>query len=156
MPRITAALGCAAYAGIPLTHRDHAQSLRVVTAHGQASLDQLDWPSLASANQTLAFYMGVAGLEHIRNQLIAHGRSPSTPFAIIENDSRPEQRVIAGQLSALPGLARSHDVRAPALLIVGQVAALATRLHWFGSEALTTAGAGCISAPAILDGADIA
>lgn len=149
VPGITAALACAAYAGIPLTHRQHAQSLQLVTAHGQASLDRLDWASLATGNQTLAFYMGASGLERIRDQLVAHGRMPSTPFAIIENGSRPEQRVIAGQLSALPELARSHKVCAPALLIVGEVAALATRLHWFGSEALTTAGAGCDLTPAI-------
>ncbi len=149
VPGITAALACAAYAGIPLTHRGHAQSLQLVTAHGQSSLDRLDWASLATGNQTLAFYMGVAGLERIRDQLVAHGRSPDTPFAIIENGSRPEQRVIAGQLSVLPELARSHAVRAPSLLIVGEVAALATRLHWFGSEALTTTGAGCDLAPAI-------
>ncbi len=151
VPGITAALACAAYAGIPLTHREHAQSLQLVTAHGPSSLDRLDWASLTTNNQTLAFYMGVAGLERIRDQLVAHGRARSTPFAIIENGSRPEQRVIAGQLSALPELARSHDVRAPALLIVGEVAALATRLHWFGSEALTTAGAGCDLVPAIAD-----
>ena len=156
VPGITAALACAAYAGIPLTHRDHAQSLQLVTAHGQTSLDRLDWASLATGNQTLAFYMGVSGLERIRDKLVAHGRAGSTPFAIIENGSRPEQRVIAGQLSALPELARSHDVRAPALLIIGEVAALATRLHWFGSEALTTAGAGCDVTPAIIDIADIA
>ena len=143
VPGITAALACAAYAGIPLTHREHAQSLQLVTAHGQSSLDRLDWALLATGNQTLAFYMGVSGLERIRDKLVAHGRLPSTPFAIIENGSRPEQRVITGQLSALPELARSHDVCAPALLIVGEVAALATRLHWFGREPLTTAGAGC-------------
>ncbi|MDI1251909.1 siroheme synthase CysG [Thermomonas sp.] len=156
VPGITAALACAAYAGIPLTHREHAQSLQLVTAHGQASLDRLDWASLATGNQTLAFYMGVSGLERIRDQLVAHGRVPSTPFAIIENGSRPEQRVIAGKLSALPELARSHKVCAPALLIVGEVAVLATRLHWFGSEALTTAGAGCDGTPAMAHIGDIA
>ncbi len=153
VPGITAALACAAYAGIPLTHRGHAQSLQLVTAHGRESLDRLDWPSLAVGRQTLAFYMGVAGLERIRDQLVAHGRAPSTPFAIIENGSRPEQRVIAGQLSDLPTFARSHDVRAPALLIVGEVAALAERLHWFGREPLTAERAGCAAG---LPAADIA
>ena len=149
VPGITAALACAAYAGIPLTHREHAQSLQLITAHAKQSLDRLDWPSLATGNQTLAFYMGVAALERIRDQLVAHGRASSTPFAIIENGSRQGQRVIVGKLSGLPELARSHDVQAPALLIVGEVAALAPRLHWFGGEALTTAGAGCGLAPAI-------
>ena len=156
VPGITAALACAAYAGIPLTHRDHAQSLQLVTAHGQASLDRLDWPSLAAGNQTLAFYMGVAGLERIRDNLVGHGRAPDTPFAIIENGSRPEQRVVAGPLSALPELARSHAVSAPALLIVGEVAALATRLHWFASEPLTTSGAGCEATSAVEDAVRIA
>jgi uroporphyrin-III C-methyltransferase/precorrin-2 dehydrogenase/sirohydrochlorin ferrochelatase len=156
VPGITAALACAAYAGIPLTHRAHAQSLQLVTAHGQDSLDRLDWPSLAAGNQTLAFYMGVAGLERIREQLIEHGRAPDTPFALVENGSRPEQRVIVGPLSDMPLLARSHDVRAPALLIVGEVAALALRLHWFASEPLTTAGAGCDATARLACVADIA
>ena len=156
VPGITAALACAAYAGIPLTHREHAQSLQLVTAHGQASLDPLDWPSLAAGRQTLAFYMGVAGLDRIRDQLVDHGRAPDTPFAMVENGSRPEQRVIIGPLSELPALAHSHDVRAPALLIVGEVAALASRLHWFASEPLTAAGAGCDATPMLHHVAGIA
>lgn len=137
VPGITAALACGAYAGIPLTHREHAQSLRLVTAHGQQSLDALDWASLARDRQTLAFYMGVAALEHTRDRLLAHGLASSTPFAIVENGSRPEQRVITGLLADLPRLARLHAVQAPALLVVGEVAAFANALHWFGHEPLT-------------------
>jgi len=137
VPGITAAVACGAYAGIPLTHRDHAQSLRLVTAHGKDDIDALDWASLAQGRQTLAFYMGVAGLERIRERLVAHGLPAATPFALVENGSRPEQRVVAGALSDLPALARSHAVRAPALLVVGEVAAYATRLHWFGREPST-------------------
>lgn len=133
VPGITAALACAAYAGIPLTHRDHAQSVRLVTAHCREEEDSLDWAGLARANQTLAFYMGVSQLEALSARLISHGRSPTTPFALIENGSRPDQRVITGQLDELAVVAQSHDVRAPALLIVGEVAALARELHWFGS-----------------------
>lgn len=143
VPGITAAIACGAYGGIPLTHRDLAQSVRLVTAHTRDGDDGIDWAALAQDRQTLAFYMGVSGLERIRDRLIAHGRGADTPFAIVENGSRPEQRVVTGVLAELPERARSHSVSAPSLLIVGEVAALATELHWFGSEPLTTAGAGC-------------
>jgi len=136
VPGITAALACAAYAGIPLTHRDRAQSLRLVTAHRKDSLDATDWRSLAQERQTLAVYMGVAMLDTLQSQLLAHGRSPDTPFALIENGSRAEQRVIAGPLSELVELARIHDAKSPSLLIVGEVAALARELHWFGGAPL--------------------
>ncbi|MBB5875080.1 MULTISPECIES: uroporphyrinogen-III C-methyltransferase [unclassified Xanthomonas] len=136
VPGITAALACAAYAGIPLTHRDHAQSLRLVTAHCKASLDTLDWAALAQERQTLAVYMGVAGLDTVRTRLLAAGRAASTPFALVENGSRTEQRVVLGTLADLPDTARAHAVRAPALLILGEVAALADTLHWFGAAPL--------------------
>ncbi|MFZ5841941.1 MAG: siroheme synthase CysG [Pseudomonadota bacterium] len=145
VPGITAALACGAYAGIPLTHREHAQSVRLVTAHFQRGsdgvvTDTLDWPSLARDRQTLVFYMGVAQLETIRSQLIRHGRDASTPFALIENGSRPEQRVITGTLANLPEQASAFAVRSPALLVVGEVAGLADKLHWFG-ELLTAPAA---------------
>jgi uroporphyrin-III C-methyltransferase/precorrin-2 dehydrogenase/sirohydrochlorin ferrochelatase len=133
VPGVTAALACAAYAGIPLTHRDHAQSVRFVTAHCKGSFDTLDWRGLAAEKQTLAVYMGVAGLGTLRARLLAHGRAASTPFALIENGSRPQQRVITGTLEDLPRLAKAHAVKSPALLILGEVAALASRLHWFGA-----------------------
>jgi uroporphyrin-III C-methyltransferase/precorrin-2 dehydrogenase/sirohydrochlorin ferrochelatase len=145
VPGITAAIACGAYAGIPLTHREYAQSVRFITAHTKDGDDGLDWAVLAQERQTLAFYMGVSGLERIRDTLVAHGRSPSTPFAIIENGTRPEQRVVLGTLADLPEQARFHDVGAPALLVIGEVAALASKLHWFGSAPLTTSGAGCSS-----------
>lgn len=133
VPGITAALACGAYAGIPLTHRDHAQSVRFVTAHSKDSDDTLDWQALAAERQTLAVYMGVAGLERMRDRLIAHGRDPATPVALVENGSRPEQRVVVGTLDRLPHLAREHAVQSPALLVLGEVAALAPKLHWFGA-----------------------
>lgn len=136
VPGITAAVACAAYAGIPLTHRDHAQSVRLITAHCKASLDTLDWPALARERQTLAFYMGVGELETLRTRLTDEGCPASTPFALIENGSREEQRVVIGQLDDLPHTARHHGVRSPALLILGEVAALAETLHWFGSAPL--------------------
>ena len=136
VPGITAALACAAYAGIPLTHREHAQQLRLVTAHCKDSLDTLDWPELAKARQTLVFYMGVGALEQIRERLVAAGLAADTPFALIENGSRREQRVVRGPLQALPETARQHHVQSPALLILGDVAALADELHWFGPAPL--------------------
>lgn len=132
VPGITAALACAAYAGVPLTHRDHAQSVRLVTAHCQNSIDTLDWQALAQERQTLAVYMGTSELPVLQAHLLAHGRAASTPFAIVENGSRPEQRVITGTLSTLVERAADHDVRSPALLIIGEVAQLATTLAWFG------------------------
>ena len=141
VPGITAAVACAAYAGIPLTHRDHAQSVRLLTAHCRDSIDTLDWDALAQERQTLAVYMGVAGLEALRERLLAAGRAPSTPFALVENGSRPDQRVVAGTLDDLPATARIHGVASPALLILGEVAALATQLHWFGAAPLRPAPA---------------
>ena len=136
VPGITAAVACAAYAGIPLTHRDHAQSLRLMTAHCRDSVDTLDWDSLAQERQTLAVYMGVAALGHLRERLLAAGRDPATPFALVENGSRPEQRVVTGTLQDLADTARAHAVAPPALLIHGEVAALAAQLHWFGAAPL--------------------
>lgn len=136
VPGVTAALACAAYAGIPLTHRDHAQSLRFVTAHCRQSEDQLDWQQLAAEKQTLAVYMGVNGLDRLQAKLLEYGRHPDTPFAWVENGTRPEQRVISGRLSELAETSLQHDVQSPALLIIGEVAALAGQLHWFGSRPL--------------------
>jgi len=134
VPGITAALACAAYAGIPLTHRDHAQSVRLVTAHCREDEDALDWDGLARGQQTLAFYMGVKQLDLLSQRLIAHGRAADTPVALVENGSRPEQRVVSGTLGELPALAKHHGVHAPAMLIVGEVAGLARKLHWHGSH----------------------
>ncbi|SCB03744.1 uroporphyrinogen-III C-methyltransferase [Xanthomonas translucens] len=136
VPGITAALACAAYAGIPLTHRAHAQSLRLVTAHCKESFDTLDWAALAQERQTLAVYMGVAGLDTVRERLLRAGRAAQTPFALVENGSRPQQRVVIGTLADLPDTARAHQVGSPALLILGEVATLATDLHWFGAAPL--------------------
>ena len=139
VPGITAALACAAYAGIPLTHREHAQSVHLSTAHRREGADSPDWDVLAAQRQTLALYMGVAGLESMRDGLIAHGRAADTPCALVENGTRPTQRVIATTLGDLPDAARAHGVQSPALLFVGDVAALAERLHWFGKPPLPAA-----------------
>ncbi len=136
VPGITAALACAAYAGIPLTHRDHAQSVRLVTAHCRASVEATDWAALATGRQTLTIYMGVAMLDTLQSRLIAHGRAPDTPFALVENGSRPGQRVVTGTLANLAACAAAAEVQSPALLIVGEVAAFAHTLHWFGQAPL--------------------
>jgi uroporphyrin-III C-methyltransferase/precorrin-2 dehydrogenase/sirohydrochlorin ferrochelatase len=140
VPGITAALGCAAYAGIPLTHRDHAGAVRLVTAHCKESVDTTDWRALAAGRETLVVYMGVALLGTLRAELIRHGRLPATPAALVENGSRPDQRVVIGTLASIEALATSHRIGAPALLIVGEVAALGAELGWFGDRPLTEPG----------------
>ncbi|WP_323064307.1 siroheme synthase CysG [Aeromonas jandaei] len=130
VPGITAASGCAAYAGIPLTHRDHAQSVRFVTAHGKGGARDLDWPLLAKDKQTLVFYMGLSSCATIREQLLAHGKASNTPVALIERGTQPCQRVIRGTLDELPALA--VGVESPALIMVGSVVTLADQLAWFG------------------------
>lgn len=130
VPGITAASGCAAYAGIPLTHRDHAQSVRFVTAHGKGGAQDLDWPLLAKDKQTLVFYMGLSSCTTIREQLLTHGKRGDTPVALIERGTQPCQRVIRGTLDQLPELA--VGVESPALIMVGSVVTLAEQLAWFG------------------------
>lgn len=130
VPGITAASGCAAYAGIPLTHRDHAQSVRFVTAHGKGGAQDLDWPLLAKDRQTLVFYMGLSSCATIREQLLTHGKAGDTPVALIERGTQLCQRVIRGPLDRLPELA--VGVESPALIMVGSVVTLADQLAWFG------------------------
>ncbi|MGS0997264.1 siroheme synthase CysG [Rhodanobacter sp. UC4451_H18] len=136
VPGITAAVACAAYSGVPLTHRERAQSVRFVTAHCRHSHDTVDWPALAQERQTLAIYMGVNELATLQARLVEHGRAASTPFALIENGSLPNQRVVCGVLGNLAERAAAHAVSSPALLILGEVAALAPSLAWFGAAPL--------------------
>jgi uroporphyrin-III C-methyltransferase/precorrin-2 dehydrogenase/sirohydrochlorin ferrochelatase len=124
VPGITAAAGCAASARIPLTHREFSQAVIFAAAHGKNSVENIDWPSLARERQTITFYMAVNRFPVVMNQLIEHGRSPDTPLAIIENGTRPEQRVVRGTLGQLTLLADAHRIAAPAMLIIGEVAAL--------------------------------
>ncbi|MCY9823760.1 siroheme synthase CysG [Aeromonas media] len=137
VPGITAASGCAAYAGIPLTHRDHAQSVRFVTAHGKGGARDLDWPLLAKDKQTLVFYMGLSSCAVIREQLLTHGKGGDTPVALIERGTQPSQRVIRGTLDQLPELAAG--VESPALIMVGSVVTLADQLAWFGQGCVADA-----------------
>lgn len=133
VPGITAAAGCAAYAGIPLTHRDHAQAVQFVTGHCQKDGKEPDWQSLSRPNQTLVIYMGLMKSAHIQAQLLTAGRASTTPVAILENGTRPEQRVITGTLAQLADLIQQHDVQSPALLIVGEVVSLQAKLNWYGA-----------------------
>ena len=132
VPGVTAAVACGAYAGIPLTHRDHARGVRFVTAHCRTALDAVDWPSLARETDTLAVYMGVGSVARIEAELLAHGRAADTPVAFIENGSRPEQRVVIGSLRNATSLAEREAVKSPALMIIGSVVTLAGSLAWFG------------------------
>ena len=131
VPGITAASGCAAYAGIPLTHRDHAQSVRFVTGHLKDGSRNLPWKDLVAPGQTLVFYMGLVGLSGICEQLIAHGRSGATPAALVQQGTTQNQRVFTGTLETLPQLVAQHEVHAPTLVIVGEVVTLRDKLAWF-------------------------
>jgi uroporphyrin-III C-methyltransferase/precorrin-2 dehydrogenase/sirohydrochlorin ferrochelatase len=131
VPGITAASGCAAYAGIPLTHRDYAQSVRFVTGHLKSDDPNVSWPELANPTQTLVFYMGLVGLQEICETLIAHGRAKTTPVALIEKGTRPEQRVFVADLSSIHERIAGQDVHAPTLFIVGEVVKLRHSLNWF-------------------------
>lgn len=128
VPGITAASGCSAYSGIPLTHRDYAQSVRLVTGHLKTG-GELDWANLAAEKQTLVFYMGLNQAAAIQEQLIAHGMQADMPVALVENGTSVQQRVVSGTLSQLGELAQ--QVKSPSLIIVGRVVALRGKLQWF-------------------------
>ena len=131
VPGITAASGVSAYAGIPLTHRDHAQSCVFVTGHlKEGSLD-VDWNTLTRPRQTVVIYMGVKGLANLCRNLVEHGLPASKPAAIVERGTLPGQRVFAGTLETLPGIAEREQVRPPSLLIVGDVVTLRDKLRWY-------------------------
>ncbi|NAW80861.1 uroporphyrinogen-III C-methyltransferase [Vibrio sp. V43_P6S15P86] len=132
VPGITAAAGATAYAGIPLTHRDYAQSAIFVTGHLKEESDEMDWSTLARGNQTLVIYMGLMKSHYIQNQLIKHGRSASTPIAIIERGTQIQQKVFTGELSQLSDL--SKEAQSPSLIVVGEVVRLSQKLDWFLSS----------------------
>ena len=130
VPGITAASGCAAYAGIPLTHRDYSQSVRFVTGHLKNDTCDLDWDNLVKDGQTLVFYMGLISLPIICEELVAHGMSADTPIALIQQGTTPNQRVFTGTLATLPDIIAGQEVQAPTLIIVGDVVKLHDRLSW--------------------------
>lgn len=129
VPGITAASGCSAYAGIPLTHRDHAQSVQFITGHLKKEGQDIQWPSLAQNNHTLVFYMGLKQAPVIRQNLIENGLSVETPCAVVERGTTPQQRVLTGTLKELESLAT--QAISPSLIIVGSVVSLHHQLQWF-------------------------
>ncbi len=131
VPGITAASGVASYAGIPLTHRDHAQSCMFVTGHLKDGTMNLDWDALARPRQTVVVYMGLHGLDTLCAELIKHGLPDTTPIAIVQHGTQPTQRVITGTLATLPAIAEREKPQAPTLIIVGGVVTLREKLAWF-------------------------
>ena len=133
VPAITAASGCSTYSGIPLTHRDYSQACTFVTGHLKDGTCNLNWPALAQPNQTIVFYMGLQAVNVICKELIAHDMPPTTPAALIEQGTTPEQKVYVGDLDSLPELVRLNEIKAPTLIIVGQVVQLREKLNWYKS-----------------------
>ena len=131
IPGVTAANGCASYAGIPLTHRDHAQGYIVVTGHEKDGELDLDWESLIQPRRTVVIYMGLTSLGTITEGFLSHGADPETPAAVIENGTRSGQRVITGTLRSLLGKSNEAEIKSPALIIIGSVVTLRDKLAWF-------------------------
>lgn len=134
VPGITAAAGCSSYAGIPLTHRDYVQSCMFVTGHLKDGSTDLNWNAIAQPNQTVVFYMGLQTVKELCKELIAHGLSSSTPAALIEKGTTQEQRVHIGDLTTLHEIVEKNNVKAPTLIIVGEVVLLHDKLNWFEPE----------------------
>ena len=132
VPGITAASGCASYAGIPLTHRDFSQSCRFVTAHLKDGTSNLPWGEFVVEQQTVVFYMALTSANHICQQLMANGMREDMPVALIERGTTPEQKVYTTSLSKLPDLLNNKEIHAPTLMIVGEVVSLRKKLSWFG------------------------
>nr|WP_171525249.1 siroheme synthase CysG [Acinetobacter sp. A1] len=132
VPGITAASGCSAYAGIPLTHRDYAQSVRFLTGHLKEGSPELPWSELVYEHQTLVLYMGLVGLETICEKLIAHGQRADMPVALISKGTTPEQKVVVGTLADIASKVAQHQIQAPTLTIIGEVVSLREQLKWQG------------------------
>jgi len=131
VPGITAAAGCASYAGIPLTHRDYVQSCMFVTGHLKDGSSDLNWKAIAHPNQTIVFYMGLHSIGNLCSKLIEHGMSESMPAALVEKGTSPDQRVHIGTLKTLPRLVHEKKVKPPTLIIVGEVVNLHEKLNWY-------------------------
>lgn len=131
VPGITAASGCSSYAGIPLTHRDYAQSCVFVTGHLKDGTTNLNWPALAHSHQTVVFYMGLHGLAIICEQLVAHGMDKTTPIAMVQKGTTSEQRVLVGTLDTMTDVVKGKEIKPPTLIIVGEVVKLRDKLAWF-------------------------
>ncbi|TVO76283.1 siroheme synthase CysG [Sedimenticola selenatireducens] len=141
VPAITAASGCAAYSGIPLTHRDYAQSVTFVTGHLKDGSINLNWTQLAQPHQTVVFYMGLVGLPVITQKLIEHGVSPEMPIALIQQGTTEKQRVFTGTLSNIQAIVEREQPKPPTLIIVGQVVELQEKLSWYKAPETPRTGA---------------
>jgi uroporphyrin-III C-methyltransferase / precorrin-2 dehydrogenase / sirohydrochlorin ferrochelatase len=135
IPGVTAAAGCAAYAGIPLTHRDYAHSVTFVTGHADDEGREPDWRALAKPGLTAVFYMGLARMEQIAARLVAHGAAALTPAAVVAQGTLQDQHVVTGTLATIAAVAAASDIQSPALLIVGEVVSLHASLAWFNTGA---------------------
>lgn len=133
VPGVSAALGMAAYAGIPLTHREHSQSLVFATGHLKDGSCHLDWAALARPRQTVVIYMGIASLEEIRRELTQHGLSAQTPVAVVQNATLPGQHCLVTTLAALPESVAAAGMKPPALIVIGEVVQFHEKLRWFGA-----------------------
>ena len=134
IPGITAASGCASYAGIPLTHRDHAQSCVLITAHGRDGILDLDWERLVRPDQTVVVYMGLGSVGVLSEQFIKRGLNPTTPAAVVDNGTRAAQRVVTGDLSTIAQSVATSGIKGPALIIIGSVVSLRDDLKWFSES----------------------
>lgn len=135
VPGITAAAGCASYAGIPLTHRDYSQACLFVTGHLKNNTVDLNWQALVQPQQTVVIYMGLVGLKHIVEKLIEHGMPTATPIALISRGTTQQQCVVSGTLSSIIEEVEQNEVKAPTLTIIGDVVTLRDKLSWFEPEA---------------------
>jgi len=131
VPGITAASGCASYAGIPLTHRDHAQACVFVTGHLKNDVVNLNWTQLALPNQTVVVYMGLIGLEQICLSLMAHGSPGDMPIALVQQGTTDNQKVVTGTLATMPAMVADQGIKAPTIIIIGTVVSLHDKLKWF-------------------------
>lgn len=141
VPGVTAGIAAPAYAGIPVTHRDHASSFAIVTGHGreQKGADHLNWDALAQGIDTIAFYMSVGSIDNISQQLISHGKNPQTPAAVIEWGTTKKQRTITGTLATMSEVMQKEEIKNPAMIIIGEVVLLREKIKWFENSATASA-----------------
>ncbi len=134
VPGITAASGCSSYAGIPLTHRDYAQSVVFATGHLRDNSVDLNWTALAQPHQTVVIYMGIGGLAIIASKMIEHGLPSTTPVAVVHKATLPEQKIVIGNLSTIEALVEQAGLKPPSLIVIGEVVNLHQQLAWFGEK----------------------
>ena len=146
IPGITSGIAAPAYAGIPVTHREHSASFAIVTGHRrEGEKEELKWSALANGIDTLAIYMGVKNLPYIQEKLISHGKSPQTPAALIHWGTTKEQRTVTGTLETIVDVAKAEGITNPSMIVIGEVVRLREKLQWFGdweTDAVLAAGAG--------------